>query len=73
MWITNYHVTETLRILYAKSGLDDIDCTVDRKHSRMVLIMLTVAAPVARASGSWQQAKASSDLDSTPAPVECAS
>jgi hypothetical protein len=27
----------------------------------MVLIMLTVVAPVARASGSWQQAEASPD------------
>jgi hypothetical protein len=35
----------------------------------MVLIMLMVTARVARASGSWQRAKASSDLDLTP--VEC--
>jgi hypothetical protein len=58
-------------IPHAKSSFKDIDSTGDPKQSRMVLIMLTVTAPVARASGSWQQAEANPDLDSPP--VEYAS
>jgi hypothetical protein len=73
MWITNYHDRETSRHPPRENHFKAIDVATDPKHSRMVLIMLTVTASLARALGSWQQAEASSDFDPAPAMVEYAS
>ena len=69
MRITKYHDRETSQHPPRENHFKGIHSRIDPKHSRMVLIMLTVTASLARALESWQQC----DVDRAPTMVEYAS